>query len=596
MRLTEYTEAAIKQLTGATIFGRGNDYYKKGMVMSLAYDSDNDTIEAQVAGNYGDYEVSISGKQKGIQADCNCPFDGWPCKHVAAVLLSFIHQKEHYIKANKKRKKTDSSLAVTIKKLSKDELANIVITYAQKYPDVKRDLMVRLESNKKATFETIRKHIYNAFPSIESQNYSTSTISKKLSTILQSVEDASSEMQAKVYWAAADATLSELNAYGIYDDPLEDLVIDTFESLVNIFTDNESLNDLKSDVIDGLMSYYISGNSGITDLIYETASGLCREKSDYQIMIDRLKRSGSSYHKDLLAGLYAAIGDTDTQQKVLESKLEYGMDYWKLAKYWFDQGDRTKAFDVILDGIEKGKGRKNELYEALQKHYQEENDYDNILKLLKQKIDKNELDQRMLRDDGTYQCLWEYYSRTNDYSQQKQLLELCLMRNEVDLFFYKKAEKTLNKEDWKNFESKIIINLQNSITQQQEKLKSQKWTYDAPYGSYETSILAEIYNYKKEVDKLFEIVRGSIDLLRTYESLLLPNYASEYLNVYRNRIDRLIAARGRKNYQTAVPYVKKVKQIYTEMLEKPSDWKAYITHLRTSNKSLPALQEELSRM
>lgn len=143
---------------------------------------------------------------------------------------------------------------------------------------------------------------------------------------------------------------------------------------------------------------------------------------------------------------------------------------------------------------------------------------------------------------------------------------------------------------------KIITNLLDGITLQQEKLKFQKWNYGAYYGSYETSILAEIYNYKKEIDKLFEIVRGSVDLLQKYESLLLPNYASEYLKVYKNRIDRLIAARGRKNYQTAVPYVKKVKQIYTEMLQKPSDWKAYIAHLRTSNKSLPALQDELSRM
>lgn len=596
MKLTEYTEAAIKQLTGPTIFGRGNDYYKEGMVMSLEYDSDKDTIEAQVAGNYGDYDVSISGEQSGIQADCNCPFDGWPCKHVAAALLSFIHEKKHYIQSNKKRKKADSSLAAKIQKLSKDELANLIITYVQKFPDVKRDLMVCLESNKKATFQTIQKDIDKAFPSIESQNYSTSTIAKKLSTILQSVENASSEMQAKVYWAVAEASLSELNAYGIYEDPLEYLVIDTFELLVDIFADNPSLNDLKSDVIDGLMSYYISGNSGVTDLIYQTALDLCWDESDYQIIIDRLKRSESSYHKDLLAGLYAEIGDTDTQQRVLESKLEYGMDYWELAKYWFDQGDRIKGYDVILDGIERGKGRKNELYEALQKQYQEENDYDQIVNLLQQKIDKNELDQRMLRDDGTYQCLWEYYSTTNNYPQQKQLLELCLMRNEIDLFFYKEAEKTLNKEDWKNFESKIITNLQNSITLQQEKLKSQRWSYGGAYGSYETSILAEIYNYKKEVERLFEIVRGSVDLLKKYESCLLPNYASEYLEVYRDRIDGLIAARGRKNYQTAVPYVKKVKQIYTEMLKRPADWKAYITHLRTSNKSLPALQDELSGM
>jgi hypothetical protein len=314
-------------------------------------------------------------------------------------------------------------------------------------------------------------------------------------------------------------------------------------------------------------------------------------------MIDQLERSGSSYHQNLLAGWYAAIGDTDAQRKTLESKLEYGMDYWRLAQYWFDQGDRKKAFGVVLDGIEKGKGRKNELYEALQKHYQKQNDYDNIVKLLQQKIDKNELDQRTLRNDGAYQCLWKHYSRTNNYPQQKKLLELCLTRNEVDLDFYKHAEKILNEDDWKDVESKIITNLQDRITQQQQQIrKSLSWSYGSPYGSSETSILAEIYHYKKDVDKLFETVSGSVDLLQKYESLLLPNYAVEYLEAYKDRINRLIAVRGRKNYQTAVPYVKKVKQIYTKMLKNPADWKAYITHLRTSNKTLRALQEELSRI
>jgi uncharacterized Zn finger protein len=596
MKLTDYTDAAIERFAGSTIFGRGYGYYEEGMVMSLEYDADSETIEAQVAGHYDDYNVSLSGTQNGIHADCDCPYDGWPCKHVVAVLLTFIHQKAHYVKAHKSRKKSGTSLAAKIRKLSQDELAELMIAYAQKYPDVKRELMVRLESHKKATFETIQKQIGNAFPSIESRNYSTSTIAKQLSTIVQSVDNASPEMRVKVLWAAADAAISELNAYGMYDDPLEDFAIEALESLVEMLTENTSLHELKARIIDELMAYYISGNSGLVDFMYETASALCSEDSDCQIMIEHLKRSGSSYHQGLLARWYAAIGDTDAQRTTLESKLEYGMDYWSLAQYWFDQGNHKKAFGVILDGIEHGKGRKLELYEALQTHYQQQNEYDKIVKLLHQKIDKNELDQRILRTDGAYQCLWQHYEKTHDYSQHKALLELCVTNNEVDLDLYKQAEKTLGDDDWNEFAPKLITNLQDRIAQQQQKQRSLSWSYGFSYGRSETSILADIYHYTQDIDKLFETVNGRVDLLQKYESLLLPHYAVEYLDAYKDRINRLIAARGRKNYQAAVPYVKKMKEIYTKMLESPADWKAYITHLRTSNKTLRALQDELSKM
>ena len=498
---------------------------------------------------------------------------------------------------HKKRKKTASSLSTKIKKLSKNELAELMIECSQKYPDVKRELMVRLESHKKATFEMIQEQIYKAFPSIESRNYSTSTIANKLSTILQSVEDASAEMQAKVYWASIDAAISELDAFGLNDDPLENLAMDTLESLVEMLTENASLQDMKTQVIDELMMYYISGNSGIVDFIYDKASELCSKESDYQIMIAHLKQTESSYDQGLLADWYDIIGDTDAQRKTLESKLEYGMDYWRLAQYWFDQEDRKKALGVILDGIEHGKGRKEELYEVLQNHYQQNNDYDKISKLLHQKIDRNELslNRQSLRKDGAYQCLWDQYSKTNNYPQQKTLLELCIHVNAIDPDLYKIAEKTLNDGDWQDFESKIISNLQDRITKHQAQ-KASGWYGNSPYASREVSILAQIYQYKKDVDKLFDVVSGSVDLLSQYESLLLPKHAVAYLEAYNDYIENLIAARGRKNYQAALPYLKKMKQIYTKTLKQPANWKAYITNLRNSFKTLRALQDELSGM
>ncbi|MCI5218476.1 MAG: hypothetical protein D3914_04625 [Candidatus Electrothrix sp. LOE2] len=591
MKLTDTTEASIQQFAGSTIFGRGYGYYKDDMVMSLEYDGDSDIIDAQVAGSNTDYEVQVRGTKHGIDADCDCPYEGWPCKHVVAVLLTFLHQKKKYLDANRTRKKTASSLASKIRTLSQNELAELVISYSRKYPDVKRELMLRLETDKKATLETIEKQINNAFPSIESRNYSTSQIARKISTIVRSVEDASPEIQAKVSWTAADAAIGELDEYGMNDSSLEELVFDTLESLVETLENNPSLQDLKTTVIDELMEYYISGNNGIVDLLYDTASKLCSEESHHRIMIDRLKNSRDSYDQNLLAGWYAKVGDTDAQRKTLESKLEYGMDYWRLAQYWFDCGDHKKGLAVVLDGIAKGKGRKNELYAALQKHYQQQKDYDSIFKMLEQKLEKNELDERKLKDDSAYQCLWTHYSTNKDYEQQKRLLDLCLSNNKVDLDLYKRAEKTLNEDDRSDFRVRIIENLQDGIRREQ---KTRNRNYGLFYRENALSILAEIHHYTEDVDALFEIVKGHFQLMEQYESLLLPKYPAEYLKAYTQQIDRLIEARGRQKYQEAVPYVKKVQEIYTKILKNAAGWQEYISRLRSSNKKLRALQEELA--
>ncbi len=55
------------------------------------------------------------------------------------------------------------------------------------------------------------------------------------------------------------------------------------------------------------------------------------------------------------------------------------MDYWRLAEYWIEKGDHDKALNIVQEGLEKGEGRKNELYYYLQEHYQKQGDYKKII-------------------------------------------------------------------------------------------------------------------------------------------------------------------------------------------------------------------------
>ena len=59
-------------------------------------------------------------------------------------------------------------------------------------------------------------------------------------------------------------------------------------------------------------------------------------------------------------------------------------------------------------------------------------------------------------------------------------------------------------------------------------------------------------------------------------------------------IQKLIDGRGRENYQQAIGYMIRVRMLYQKQGQE-TEWDAYITNLRNSNKSLRALKEELDK-
>ena len=603
MHLQNLTEEAIKAFGGIAIFKRGDQYANDDMVHDVLYHSDTDSLEASVSGNYGAYDVYATTKDEVIEASCNCPYEGYPCKHMVAALLTFQRNKETLLAADAKRRQVDSSLARKVGNLSQEKLVELILSYAKQYPDVKRDLMVRLQANKQETLAIIADQIDRAFPSAESRNYSTPTIARHLRAILRSAESAPKALQIQVSWAVVDRTLQELDEYGLNDGALEGVAIDTLEDLARTFLHTDGIQEEKEEIIRRLMVYYNQGNSGITDWIYDTVIGLCMQKSDYQIVIDSLEErleeetAEPSFYQGLLSNLYAQIGDSDAQRAILEKQLKYGTDYWRLAQFWFQQGDDEQGWEVVHDGLQDGEGRKTELYEALQNHYLGHADYDRILELLKRKLERGDLDHgpRRIHLDGTYQCLWLHYSGENNYDKLLELLDMRVSNNAVDLEFYTEAKRVLTDEHWQAVEPRVIQHLRDRIAEHHEERRKKGWE-NTPYTSHELTALSEIYHYKEDADNLFETVKDSFDLLQKYESLLLPQHPEEFLERYKAKVDRLIAERGRSSYRAAASHAAIVKHIYTQHVQRPDDWSAYITDIRETYKTLRALQQEFAKL
>jgi hypothetical protein len=589
--LKNLTESQIKQFAGSTIYARGYNYYQDGMVEELSYKPDQDKIHATVSGSYDSYEVTVQLVNNKIKASCECPYEGYPCKHIVATLLAFSKDHERYEQVAQKRKSAWTAIEQAINNLSKKDLINMVLSCAQDYPDFQRELLVRFQPDQEATLGTLLQQINQAFPNPGSRYYDTEKITGKLNVILQSVQGAADSLKVAVHWAVADEILRELNEYGMDDEDLEAVLFEVLETLEAALVGKDSLRSEKQQIIGELMDYYIWGNSGVVDSIYDTAYSLCSDKADYQIVIAKLesKAKSSSYAKTLLADLYALIGDDQAKLKTLESDLEYGMGYWKLAEYWFDKGNQEKALAVVREGIKKGQGRKIELYQFLQDHYEKAGDYDGLSSLFREKLARGDLEHGKIADDPMYQSLEGYYQATKNYPEQVKLLEMGLTLKDMDLKFFKHCRKMLRPEDWPKFEQNILNLFEKEVKKEES---NQGW------GSVSRNrkVLAEIYNYKNDLDNLVRLIKNDHDLLVTYEAKLVASQPDLYLQHYIAHIKHLIDLRGREKYQLAVRYLRTVRKIYEVILQQGEKWSGYLAGLKLEYKSLRALHEELGKL
>ena len=64
-------------------------------------------------------------------------------------------------------------------------------------------------------------------------------------------------------------------------------------------------------------------------------------------------------------------------------------------------------------------------------------------------------------------------------------------------------------------------------------------------------------------------------------------------DIYQQHVERLIAGRGRANYQVACRYLVKIRSLY-EKLDETEQWKIYISWLRKRHSRLSTLKEELA--
>ena len=159
------TEDDIKSNSEYVIYHRGREYYDKGLVKNVSFDSAGNTISAIVKGGEK-YNVRIFAENNEIKGSCTCPYED-VCKHITAVLI-FISEngfEEKRDLAGSKSGKDNKNVLWRnyLDSLRREELAVLVDKFAPS--QYKREIINRNSGKPeaKAIFRKTRNKIENLF-------------------------------------------------------------------------------------------------------------------------------------------------------------------------------------------------------------------------------------------------------------------------------------------------------------------------------------------------------------------------------------------------------------------------------------------------
>ena len=274
IKFSKFSKTEIRKFAGDIIFSRGEKYYEDGLVQEFEYDPETKKISAEIEGNFGTYRIELWNKNGRLEADCDCPYDGYPCKHIVAVLLYDLHNRSQYLKALQSEKDTEEKIRSRLSEWSGQDLIELIITSMKEYPPFKRDILTRLAIDKENLQKLFFRQIDKIRREFDKDRFSTYEISRDFKKILKDAEKTDPQIRIETLWKITDCILYQLNEYGMDDEPLENLAMENLDTLTGLFGEYPDFGELWGKIRKALDGYEEQGNCGIVDEICEAAYAL----------------------------------------------------------------------------------------------------------------------------------------------------------------------------------------------------------------------------------------------------------------------------------------------------------------------------------
>lgn len=350
------------------------------------------------------------------------------------------------------------------------------------------------------------------------------------------------ESKIRQYWKNAAEIIEEFDMYGGGPESDEDDAYGMLENMMKLLESNEVSWIIRKEILDQMLDFVASDNSGFTDYLMDIAVIMCTNKQENIYLADFLIKNANSYYQRLAAEIYLESGEN---QKFIESKkatLHYGSDYLELAAYYKKNGDKEMALKIVLEGLDKADGRLDEIYAYLFRYYEKDKN-EAALEKLYAKSEKRNRNQ-----DTITELMYQYYQKKGDYGKQKEallkLLSCCDDRRLHKL--YQKCRQELSDEDFRKEESVIL----NTI-----KKRNLSAYFDILMDKGETKEVIEYITQHQQYSG------WGLDQGHYFSKRLSDEYPREVVDMYWKENAFYVSLGKEKNYAHAVGVLREIRTI-----------------------------------
>lgn len=380
------------------------------------------------------------------------------------------------------------------------------------------------------------------------------------------------------YWHNAQRIISEFNDYGGGPEEEEEEAYEWLEKISDLIMGNKITPEAKHRFIDEAFIEYDAGNSGFDDGLMDLFFELCKEKDEWEFLVQKLNSGKSDWGKKLVMEIYRDHLKDDS--RYLEERLknlQYGMDYWDLVQYYIDKGNEELALEIAHKGIKHGKGRLTELYDYLIDHYLQLRDNGRLESIAETAM------QRENDESYVLERLFTFY-KDDDYEKAKEKLILVYKTTNHKKYFeeYKRMKNYLSESDWEKIEPEIVNEAQKNNMHDYLSICLQKGMKDIVI---KTIISPPVNQWGYAGFSDFDIFAQKLE----------KEYPKEILEYYYNKAYARIPNGNRNTYKEAVKYLGKVKAIYLKHLKDEDSWTYMLSKLLMEFKKRPAFIDEIKK-
>lgn len=340
-------------------------------------------------------------------------------------------------------------------------------------------------------------------------------------------------------WDELEPDLEELDTRGGGDEEQEDQVDYLLGQVIEKLAEGQVPREDRRALLDEVIPYIASGNSGMDDSLYDVAYAACYDDEDLRDLAGRLEALEKPWPLEHARRIYRRIGDRDKYLALRALKMEYGPDYYDLATFYWESGERERAITVAREGLGKGQGRLDELRQFLAERALEAGDRAGYLEL-------------------------QFAQATESLTEAgyRAFRELC------------------SHEEWREYEPRVLAVLEQVPAERRLMIHLVRKEYDLAVG-----ILARM-RYPREG-------YGEGSLLRA-AAQLETRYPEQVLAFYMTGLGSLNSSGTRKEYARNARVVLKLRHMWVDVLGQPNKWQAFAQEVKAQNQNRPAFHEEFA--